>query len=311
MEDYYIALDTGGTKTDAVLFDESGHILSRLLRQGGGPMDIGIPSAGDNTVSVIRELSEKIPGKRRPASVYCSVAGSDYYPGQMDAYVRPRTEAGYLKIWDDGECIITGTLGRQDGGGMIAGTGSCLFVRREERYRRIGGWGYLLDSNGSGYTIGRAALYAVMREADGRGEKTVLTELIGERMGGKPHENIPAIYGGGRRYIASFAGCVFQGRRLGDSVSCRIFDWAVDKLAELTIAGAASFEDEFPIALNGGIFRTFPELAEGLSEKASPKARLIQATVPPLFGAAVEALWNLKIPEPAGFKERFMAEYED
>lgn len=309
-DSYFIALDTGGTKTNALLFDERGHILKHILTKGGGPMDVGIAQCGDNTIQVIEQLRKEAPAGHKVKSIYCSIAGSNYYPGRMDSYIRPRVRTDHLRIWDDGECIITATLGRADGGGMIAGTGACLFIRYGQEYRRIGGWGYLLDSTGSGYTMGQAALNAVVREADGRGGKTLLTELIGERMGGKPDENLPAIYEGGRAYIASFAGCVFEGRRKGDPVSCRIFDWAVGCLAELTFAAAPYYEGEFPIALNGGLFQAFPEMSESLREKASPKARLILATVPPVYGAAVEALWSAKIPETEEFRKRFMEEYD-
>ena len=40
---------------------------------------------------------------------------------------------------------------------------------------RAGGWGYVLGDEGSGYWIGRAALRAVLREADRRGPATQLT----------------------------------------------------------------------------------------------------------------------------------------
>ncbi len=39
---YFIAIDSGGTKTDAVLFDETGHIVARSLTMGCNAMDIGI-----------------------------------------------------------------------------------------------------------------------------------------------------------------------------------------------------------------------------------------------------------------------------
>ncbi len=139
--EYFIALDTGGTKCDAVLFDGRGHILEHTRTTGGGPMDIGLKAAADNTVRVLKQLGEKIPDRKPAASIYCSIAGNDYYPGQLDACIRPQVEAGVLKVWDDGECIITATLGRKDGGGMIAGTGASLFIRSGKVYKHIGGWG--------------------------------------------------------------------------------------------------------------------------------------------------------------------------
>ena len=41
MENLFIAIDGGGTKTDLVLFDHSGNILKRVLTQGCNPNDFG------------------------------------------------------------------------------------------------------------------------------------------------------------------------------------------------------------------------------------------------------------------------------
>ena len=43
---------------------------------------------------------------------------------------------------------------------------------------RAGGWGYVLGDEGSGYWIGRLALRAVVRHADGRGRVTSLTPRL-------------------------------------------------------------------------------------------------------------------------------------
>ena len=43
--------------------------------------------------------------------------------------------------------------------------------RATTRRARAGGWGYVLGDEGSGYWIGRAALRAVLREADRRGPR--------------------------------------------------------------------------------------------------------------------------------------------
>ncbi|MCI8518525.1 MAG: hypothetical protein HFG75_16930 [Hungatella sp.] len=307
---YFIALDTGGTKSDAVLFDETGHILFQSRTKGGTPMEIGLEAVCRNTETVLSFLSGKLPNGCIPTAIYCSIAGDRMFEEQLYPRMKPHVEAEHFRVADDGECIITGTLGRVDGGGMVCGTGASLYIRYGDTGRHIGGWGYLIDSGGSGYTMGRAALHAVMREADGRGEKTMLTELIGARMGVEPSRNIQAVYEGGRSYIASFAGAVFEGRKLGDPISIHIFDRTVEKLAEFTHVAARYYPGEYSIALNGGIFANFPELTESLKTKAAPTAKLILATAPPLYGAAVEALWDAGILETLEFRQRFLGEYE-
>ena len=73
---------------------------------------------------------------------------------------------------------------RQPGVVIISGTGSISYGRNAEgEAARSGGWGYVLGDEGSGYWIGRSALRAVLREADKRGPKTVLTRMLLEHFG--------------------------------------------------------------------------------------------------------------------------------
>ena len=48
---------------------------------------------------------------------------------------------------------------------------------------RAGGWGYVLGDEGSGYWIGRAALRAVLREADRRGPTHACSPLLLQHFG--------------------------------------------------------------------------------------------------------------------------------
>ena len=72
----------------------------------------------------------------------------------------------------------------QPGVVIISGTGSISYGRNAHgEAARSGGWGYVLGDEGSGYWIGRGALRAVLREADQRGPKTVLTPLLLDHFG--------------------------------------------------------------------------------------------------------------------------------
>ena len=50
---YLVAIDSGGTKTDTVLFDETGHILCRDLSPGANGMDIGKSEAVRRILAVL------------------------------------------------------------------------------------------------------------------------------------------------------------------------------------------------------------------------------------------------------------------
>ena len=92
--------------------------------------------------------------------------------------------------------------------GLIAGTGSIAYGRNAaNEAARAGGWGYVLGDEGSGYWIGRQALRAVVREADGRGRDTALTPLVLAHFGAaRPQELVHAIYLAGLQAVGDRRG---------------------------------------------------------------------------------------------------------
>jgi N-acetylglucosamine kinase-like BadF-type ATPase len=71
-----------------------------------------------------------------------------------------------------------GALGDERGVVVAAGTGVVTLAVGATEVARVDGWGNLIGDAGSGYWLGRAALDAVMRHHDGRGEPTVLTDIV-------------------------------------------------------------------------------------------------------------------------------------
>ena len=88
---------------------------------------------------------------------------------------------------------LNSNIGYKNGMVLIAGTGSVVFVRNNEKIVQIGGWGYLLDGAGSGYDLGCRGFCAVLRDYDGRGPNTLLSNMYNERLGGPAYKFIPDI----------------------------------------------------------------------------------------------------------------------
>ena len=206
-------------------------------------------------------------------------------------------------------CLISAMLGHTDGACMICGTGSSLCYRQGESYGHIGGWGYLVDSCASGFILGKKALLAVAREQDGRGEKTLLTQLIAQQCGESMEAHFEKIYAGGRPYIASFARLVFEARRAGDRVAAQIFDECVADLNELVWTAYRRFGGGYPLVLNGGIFQHFPEYVQAVKAHAPQQVQIIDSDAPPVYGGAVEAMYDAGMTCDAAFKQRFLEGY--
>lgn len=307
---YCIAVDGGGTKTELVLFDETGHILLRHLGNAGIATDLGAEEARRRMLVCLDQVIAHAPG--RLAALYGGVAGvlpnGDIYSQAVQA----RYAADSVRFDDDGSNLISGTLGHSDGCGMVCGTGSSLFVRVEgQPLRHIGGKGYLIDTGGSGFELGREALCMALRSVDGRCGDTVLLALLEKRLGQPVSDRIiPLVHRGGRAYIASFAPAVFEGRRLGDRICCEIVERQSALLADLTFAAERFFKGRFSVVLGGGIVAHFPEYVEAIKEKSSPQADMILQKAPPVFGAAAEAMWDADIAVTEAVKNRFLADYK-
>lgn len=310
---YMIAMDSGGTKTESVLLDETGHILARDVTGGANGLDVGLDVAFDRIAGACHRLHKLLPPGEQLSAIYAGVAAcADYFPGALENKLYPMLpESRRVRVEGDGGCLIGAVMGHQDGVCLIAGTGSSLYIRSGEKLQRYGGWGYLIDTEGSGYTIGRDAFLAAFRGFDGRGPKTVLYDLIKEQMGANPEDMVPRIYEGGRPYIASFAGTVFAGRKLGDPEAIRIFDHAAVRLADLVRMGERELQKPFQVVLGGGLFAAFPELWEAVKALSPQCATPVLLKERPILGAAVEARYEAGLPDDPAFRERFAREYRE
>lgn len=305
---YFAALDLGGTKAEAILFREDGQILSRLVRPGGAPFEDGPEKARNNSISVVRELLSlhEVP----VAALYCSIASVQFYQEYFDEGFRSAfPQIGIIRLEGDGMCLISGMLGHQDGASLICGTGSALFMRKEEEYCHIGGGGHLIDSCGSGFMLGRLAIQAALRADDGSADPTILGDLIREKAGKAIWKELTSIYAGGRPYVASFAQCVFQARNAGDHVARRIFNRCSTDLADLTWAARKKLGGGYTLVLNGGIFHNFPEYAEAVKAGAPQDVQFIFSDVPPIYGCAVEAMHDLGLGCSDVFRKTFLSCY--
>lgn len=308
-----IAIDGGGTKTDCVLFDETGHILAREICGGCNALDMpnGMPVIQQRIFDAVMTLYQKLPDGAQLNAVYGGLAGSvDWFPGVIDRELVPRLPGNKVRMEGDGGSLIAAMYGHVDGCSLIAGTGSSLYIRHNGKLKNYGGYGYLIDTHGSGYTIGRDAFLAAFRSNDGRGPHTILYDLIREQMGERPELCVPKIYQGGRAYIASFARTVFEGRRLGDELCSQIFDHAVTSLAELVQLGQRQLGDTFTVVTGGGLFAAFPEYTQALQNCIAPGIRLQRLEAPPVLGAAIEALWDAEVDQTPAFKSKFLAELQ-
>lgn len=304
---YFIAIDAGGNKTSSVLFDQTGRVHARDLRRGANAFDIGPAEASARICGAIDVLIDALPGGEKLSAVYGSVSAAHYYP---EITRRAARSAGGAPCRMEGVVysVMASVMGHEDGVCLISGTGSYAAARKgDQPMFYIGSSGYMLDTGGSGYVLGRSALIAAQRERDGRGPKTLLTQIVERDMGEKVIDHLPVIYAGGRAYVSSFAHAVFEGRAMGDALATEIFEEGVESFAEAVRRAYEYMGGPFRAALGGGLFLNYPEYAQALRAKTPAGCELVLADTPAVYGAALEAMWLSGEEAPEGFKEKFLA----
>jgi N-acetylglucosamine kinase-like BadF-type ATPase len=286
-----------------VLGDENGVILGGAVGPSGNVRSTPPEIVHENLKRlIVRVLTETGTPRDQVDSVFLALAGSDLPEARMEireALAPMFGRSASIETDNDATgALAAGTWG-EPGIVLIAGTGSIAYARsaRDER-TRVGGWGYLLGDEGSGYDIGRKGLAAVMRSYDGRDRETLLTDRLLETFKiTDPAEFVPRIYGetNRRTEIAAAARDVFLAAGEGDRAAVEIVRRAVGDLIELAESARASLEvaDGLErLVLAGGLFEDAYFKSEWIRmfKRKHPDWEAVHPGLPPVVGAFILAL---------------------
>jgi N-acetylglucosamine kinase-like BadF-type ATPase len=297
---HVLGIDAGGTKTVCLLADDQGRVVAEARRSGAN-----LQAVGELEVEkVLHDVMEEAIGDRdvTPAAICLGIAGVDR-PDDSAIVRGIMKRIGYkarIVIVNDALVALEAGAPGQPGVVVISGTGSISYGRDANGHAaRSGGWGYVLGDEGSGYWIGRAALRAVLREADKRAPATALTGLLLKHFGVTEAQGlIHHVYNTNLKpaAIAALATCVQSAFSQGDQVAIGILRGAANELEASALSVARRLEligQPFAFILAGGIFRAVPWLEQELERRlpqASPGSRVRLLDREPAFGAVAIAL---------------------
>jgi N-acetylglucosamine kinase-like BadF-type ATPase len=292
---HVIGLDAGGTKTVCQLADEHGQLLIETRGSGAN-----LQAVGELQVEkVLHDVMDRALADRgiAPAAVCLGMAGVDRDEDSRIVWGIMRRIGYQARLVVVNDALIALEAGIGDGPGIvvISGTGSIAYGRNGRgEAARAGGWGYVLGDEGSGYWIGRAAIRAVLRESDRRGEPTRLTpRLLKHFEVERPQDLLHAVYYRGVKppEIAALAPYVQEAFEEGDHVAMGILDGTARELIASAVSVARRLEmldDPFTLLLSGGIFRGLHWLVGEMPprlEAYAPEASVRLLTREPAEGA--------------------------
>src|SRR6266478_6655488 len=158
---YVLGFDGGGTKTDCVLMDETGAILTRSRSGSSNPTSFGV-ELSLTSLSEAATDALRAAGKSRQDVAYI-VAGVS---GAGETKMRQALQSALQPEFPNASIVITSDLvlslratGEIPSIVVIAGTGSAVLGRTAPlELARAGGFGPVIGDPGSAYDIGRRAV---------------------------------------------------------------------------------------------------------------------------------------------------------
>jgi len=288
-----VAIDAGGTKTDLLWAQPDGQVLSRVEGQG-----INLASKPPAVWESIMEALLKQAGvDHESVSVICAGAAGYTLPDrrvlfeQLLQRLLPRAR---VLLLPDYAIALEGATGGAPGVLVIAGTGSIACGRdRDGKLMRVGGWGYLLGDEGSGFWIGKEAIRASLASLEGWGETTRLYEMLTEIFGSNDAgEWLSALYHAQnpQSLLAQLAPLVSEAAEQGDTQAKRILVAAADHLAHLVVQLAEHLHlpDDFPVCTVGGVWKSEAIVLDRFCQQVSKRLPAWQGTVKPPEYSPVE-----------------------
>ncbi|WP_164985226.1 N-acetylglucosamine kinase [Ammoniphilus sp. CFH 90114] len=294
---WFIGVDGGGTSTRGVLSDREGQIRAVVRGDSSNMNSRPLPEVIHTLKKVCQDLLDQVGGtSEQVQSVFLGLAGAGR-PRERDLLLEGLQEAypGRVQVDNDAvTALYAGTWGRP-GMVLIAGTGSIAYgvSTTGERYR-VGGWGWLLGDEGSGFILGQEALRAILRAFDGRGKETQLTSLVFSLYGIQEATEVVSFIHASenpRKLMAEVGPLVLQAAEQGDEVALEIVQQAAQDLVELVVACSRVMVESLPIVLAGGLLGEGTLLREKVMNQLSDLGYSVEKpSFPPSVGALIMAL---------------------
>ena len=321
-----LAVDGGGSKTDALLVALDGTVLGAARGPGSNHQIVGLEQALANleaTIAVATShagLSWAPPATLCTLGVYC-LAGLDLAvdDDRLAEAVRGRRWSETADVRNDTFAVLRAGAGSAWGVAVVCGSGlNCVGLGPDGSSVRFASLGELSgDFAQGGNWLGTRGLGLALRAGDGRGETTSLRDLVPAHVGlGSAEEVLEAIYGGSVSFstLPELAKVVLQAAEAGDGPAHEAVAYLAREAATMAVAAITRLDvGDAPVevVVGGGIFESplFARLVLEDIRRHTPAAALRPIVRPPVVGAALLGLDALA--EGPEAEEQLMATLPD
>lgn len=293
---YFLGFDGGGTKTECVLADSEGRVITRSTGGPSNPVRAGYTrswfSLSDAADAVLKH--EKLTtGDIRGLCAGLGGAGRSGVARRVKTFFERGYPNAEVYVTTDLEIALEAAFGAAEGIILLVGTGSAAFGRDAGgRTARAGGRGPWISDEGSAFDIGRRAVQAVVLAEEHRSPATSLSTRIldfhqsrnWDQLSEQISKNPDAVFPKTFPLVAELA-------EEGDAVSRDILAAAADSLAALAAAVANDLgwrDRDVPLAKVGGAngrSKYFDSAIDAQLKKALPRSVNVPLKISPAEAA--------------------------
>jgi N-acetylglucosamine kinase-like BadF-type ATPase len=285
-----LGLDIGGTHTRARLVRDD----AVLAEAEGGSASLTAAGRQQAETALTAILSQLGLRQASLDAVCAGSAGSGSGDARafLQARLAPLTRHGTVIVVND-VALVLPAAGVGDGIAVVAGTGSNCVGRHVGRERAVGGWGYLLGDEGSGYWIVKQAVREILRRHDDETPPGPLTRDLLDAVGCPDQRTLLQRFYDDPR-PDTWAAHVPTVLSTKDPFSAEILDRAAQALAGLAASCSRRLNapSDLPVVLAGGLLTGHLALADRTGDhtrRLLPCAPVQTLNQPPVAGAVALA----------------------
>ncbi|MGB8213756.1 MAG: BadF/BadG/BcrA/BcrD ATPase family protein [Anaerolineales bacterium] len=297
---YFLGIDVGGTKTHALIADETGQAIGFAT---GGPGNWeGVGYAGltrvllEVTGQAIQHAKIKV---NQISGAGFGIGGYDWPSERQDHLdaIRPIGLNCPLEIVNDATLGILAGASEGWGVSVVAGTGCNArgWSRDHKRQgRAVGGGSTWSGEYAGGFDIVARAMQAVTFEWLKRGPTTALTQVFLEHTGTNDlGDLIEGVYLQRYPFEAALVLKVFEAARQGDPQAQAVMRWAGGELGKMAVGVINQLEfqtESFEVVLVGSLHGGSPILDQALRTtilETAASAQFVRLSVPPVAGGVL------------------------
>ncbi|MBE6541383.1 MAG: hypothetical protein E7672_02930 [Ruminococcaceae bacterium] len=309
----YIAVDAGGTKVAAILYDENFKPLRRAK----------VGSMRSNTTSpelVEKNASDLVEQLGITENTVINRVAGIYDRSLISKLNEVCTVEEQISYGELGLGLYAaGIFG--DGILSLSGTGATTFAKFNGKEYMVGGYGAIVSDEGSGYWMSREALNYAIKDFEGRGEKTLLTEFITKHFErDNLHDAIFSIYGrknvSPASSVASCAPLVEKAAYAGDRIALKIIEATGASMADqlMSLMRMYNIPGTVPVTVSGSIWKGHELMFSTYKNKIENHDKNIKIILPdfePIVGSVIGHFYQVHGKFDSTDKEFFKQYYSE